>query len=378
MVAPVDRSVKIGGGDADPLRRRSVRPMDGAAVISTAPGRVNLIGDHTDHTEGLVLPMAVDLATTIEAERGGDRVELTSDTEQRPVVVALDGRVIDDGGGWGRYVAGVVVEVAPAVGMRGTITTTLPVGAGLSSSAALEVAVALALGAPADDPVALARLCQRAEQAASGVPCGIMDQLASAAGRPGHALLIDCHALTIEPVPIPDSVEIVVVDSGERRALADSAYAERAAACQAAETTIGPLRDARPGDEEAISDPVVRRRARHVMSENARVRAAADALRNGDVALVGASMTASHASLRDDFEVSTARLDDLVGRLSSRPGVWGARLTGAGFGGCAVALAERGALAAFGPERTWALRAAGGATVTGPAAGSAPSRTAPG
>ena len=170
--------------------------------------------------------------------------------------------------GWARYVAGVVAELRPSAGFIGTVNTTFPIGAGLSSSAALEVAVALALGFEGS-LLELAELCQRAEQRASGVPCGIMDQLASAAGVEGHALRIDCTSLAVDPIPIPDDIEVIVVDSGQRRALATSAYAERAAACQAAQWVAGPLRDASLTDLERLGDDTVRRRARHVVTENA-------------------------------------------------------------------------------------------------------------
>ena len=227
----------------------------------------------------------------------------------------------------------------PEVGLRGTVTTTLPVGAGLSSSAALEVSVALALGFEGT-PLELAQLGQRAERQATGVPSGIMDQLASAAGVEGSALLIDCHTLDVTPVPVPEQARIVVVHSGESRTLEGSAYAERAAQCAAAEAVVGPLRLADLPHLDDIDDPLVRRRARHVVTENARVRQAAEALRSGDLFTVGEAMTASHASLRDDFAVSTPGLDHLVEHLQDTPGVWGARLTGAGFGGCAVALCD--------------------------------------
>jgi galactokinase len=325
-------------------------------VRAFAPGRVNLIGDHTDTTGGLVLPMAIHLGTTVEVERGGREVRLRSDAEDEPAVVALD--VAEPAAvepAWARYVAGVVAEVRPSAGARGTVTTTLPVGAGLSSSAALEVAVALALGFDGA-PVALALACQRAEHAASGVPSGIMDQLASAAGVEGSALLIDCTTLDRTPVPLPPDVEVVVVHSGEPRALAGSAYAERRRQCEAAEAVVGPLRSASPEAVAAIDDPLLRRRARHVVTENARVRDAAAALRAGDAVAAGAAMAASHASLRDDFEVSTPALDRLVAELAATPGVFGARLTGAGFGGCAVALTRPGAL-----RQGWVVRAVDGA-----------------
>ncbi|HEX2043229.1 MAG TPA: galactokinase [Acidimicrobiales bacterium] len=323
-----------------------------------APGRVNLIGDHTDYTGGLVLPMAVDLGTTVELERGGPTVELVSATEPEPAVVPLD---VADAAlvspGWARYVAGVVAVVRPVAGGTGRVTSTLPQGAGLSSSAALEVALALALGFEGS-PVELAKACQRAELLAWGTPTGIMDQLASAAGRAGHALLVDCTSLEVGAVPLPDSAEVVVVDSGERRSVARSAYAERRRQCEEAAALIGPLREASLEDVARLEDPVLRRRARHVVSENGRVLDAARCLRDGDVSGAGRLMSESHASLRDAFEVSTPGLDRLVEHLLETPGVYGARLTGAGFGGCVVALARPGTAA---PGRR--LRAADGARV---------------
>ncbi len=293
-----------------------------------APGRVNLIGDHTDYNDGFVLPAAIDLECVV---RSAPR----TDSQMRV-------RWLDDENG-DRYAEAVRQELAllgrADVGIDAEVTSTVPVGSGLSSSAALEVALAVALCAAADfwlEPTELARVCQRAEQRASGVPCGIMDQLTSVAGRVGHALLIDCRSLEIEPIPIPAELEIVVVHSGLPRALAGSAYAERRAACERTAARLGleALRDATA--EQVTDDP----RARHVVSENARVLEAADALRSSDLARLGGLMAASHASLRDDFEVSTPELDALVTELTAA-GALGARLTGAGFGGCVVALADR-------------------------------------
>lgn len=338
--------------------------MTGERVRVRAPGRVNLIGDHTDYTGGLVLPLAIDLETVVEGVRGGDVVALASDHDPETALVPCD--VADPtsvGPGWARHVAGVVAEVRPSEGLVGTVTTTLPVGGGLSSSAALGVGIALALRPDVTDALTIAQIAQRAEHRATGVPCGIMDQLAVAGGRAGHALLIDCGALVVEPVPLPDDLDVVVVHSGQARRLEGSPYGERAAQCRAAEAVIGPLREAGPGTEVAITDPVVRARARHVLGENARVRAAVDALRVRDLALLGALLQASHASLRDDFAVSTPVLDTLVGRLVATPGVLGARLTGAGFGGCVVAVAEPGALDGWGPEPAWRVRPSAGATV---------------
>jgi galactokinase len=322
-------------------------------VLARAPGRVNLIGDHTDYTGGLVLPMAIDLETVVELDRGVPWVELVSADEDEPAFLDLadphEPSLVHPT--WARYVAGVVDVLRPEQGGVGFVRSTVPIGAGLSSSAALEVAVALALGF-SGSALDLALTCQRAEQVASGVPCGIMDQLASAAGVAGHALRIDCRSLEVVPVPLPDRVGVVVVDSGTRRQLATSFYGVRRAQCEEAEVLIGPLRDATLDDVESIAHDDLRRRARHVVTENARVEAFAEALAAGDAASAGARMVESHASLRDDFEVSTHVLDDLVDHLVARPGVFGARLTGAGFGGCVVALVEHGADLGL-PAATW-------------------------
>jgi galactokinase len=333
-----------------------------------APGRVNLIGDHTDHAGGLALPMAIHLGTTIQFERGGDVVALTSDVEPVRAVVPLD--VVDPASvtpDWARYVAGVVTELRPRVGLRGAVTTDLPVGGGLSSSAALEVAVALALGGPRD-ALALARLCQRAEQRGPRVPCGLMDQITCVAAIPGHALFVDFLAETWWPVPMPESLAVHVVHCGVHRRLDTSSYAQRRRECEAAAAEIGPLRAASVEDLGAIRDPVARRRARHVVTENGRVRAMIHALRTDDMETAGALLRYSHRSLRDDFEVSIPELDDLVERLSDTPGVHGARLTGAGFGGCVVVFADSAAdLESFGG---WRVLASGGALSPGRAGSS--------
>jgi galactokinase len=330
-------------------------------VRATAPGRVNLIGDHTDYTGGFVLPIAIDRATVVEGRRGGRVVRLRSRQEPGeaafPTTVEHPHAVAPM---WARYAAGVAKVLVPAEGFDGEVRSTVPVGAGLSSSAALCVGVALALGFTGT-PLELAALAQRAEHVATNVPCGIMDQLASAAGVAGHALLIDCTDHTVEPVPLPADVEVWVERVGGPRRLAGSPYADRRAQCDAAAAVVGPLRSIASVDElDAIEDDVVRRRARHVVTENARVVACADALRRRDAAAAGALMVESHRSLRDDFEVSTDALDAAVARLTSTPGVLGARLTGAGFGGCVVALAEPGAPVGAG---AWRVEAVGGATV---------------
>ncbi len=337
--------------------------MNDTAIVATAPGRVNLIGDHTDTTDGWCLPMAIDLAVTLRGTRGGDTVSLRSTLEAEPAIVPVNHDPDLDGPSssrpaWARYVAGVVSELRPSTGLVGVVTSTLPAGAGLSSSAALEVAVALALGFEGD-PLQLARLCQRAEQQASGVPCGLMDQMASIFGVDGHALWLDCLNLTVEPVRLPDYAEVVVVHSGTSRRLAGSAYAARRRQVKAAQQIVGPLRRSSLEELSAIADDVLRRRARHVITENQRVQAFAAALGADDVAAAGALMIESHASLRDDFEVSTPALDGLVERLTATPGVWGARLTGAGFGGCVVALTATGALESS--PGVWRVRPSSGA-----------------
>jgi galactokinase len=317
-------------------------------IVSHAPGRVNLIGDHTDHTGGFCLPMAIGQGVTVRATVGGARVRLRSETEAGLADIELDvadARTAEPP--WARYVAGVVSQLRPAAGIDGVITSTLRAGVGLSSSAALEVAVALALGADLADPVALARRCQAAEHAARGVPTGILDQLASISGQAGCGLLLDCSALHVTPVPLPPDVEWVVVVPNAGRSLAASAYSERVAELATAEAAIGRLRDASLDDLVGIDDPVVRRRARHVVTENERVHAFAVAVGAGDVAVAGALMRDSHRSLRVDFESSTPPIDELCAALDQRPGVFGSRITGGGWGGAVVVLTSPGALAGF-------------------------------
>jgi galactokinase len=359
-----------GRASAGPAGRRLGLAGDAIAVRAHAPGRVNLIGEHTDYTGGLVLPMAVDLGTTVSLVRGGATVALGSDQEPEPVAVGLgvpqDPAVLASvRPPWGRFVAGVVAALRPTAGGRGSVASTVPVGAGMSSSTSLMVATALALGF-VGTATELALLLQRAEQAASGVPCGVMDQLTSAAGVAGHALLIDCDTLEVAPVRLPEGVEIAVVHSGQSRRLVDSAYAERRAQCEAAAAVVGPLRGVTLQDLAAIADDTERARARHVVTENSRVLDFAAALGAGEVREAGRLMVASHASLRDDFAVSTPALDGLVQALTARPGVHGARLMGAGFGGCVVALTEPGAITPSAADGVWIVHAVDGASV-GPA-----------
>jgi galactokinase len=322
-----------------------------------APGRVNLIGDHTDYTGGLVMPMAIDRYTEIEGTRGGDRVRLTSFDEPDPVDLPLE---IDDPQhvepSWAKYVAGVVAELHPAEGFTGRVSTDIPIGAGLSSSHALQVAVAMALG-HRGGIIDLAQLTQRAENRSSGVPTGIMDQLTIAAGVAGHALMIDCGALTVQPVPVPADLE-VVVQFIAHRTLVGSAYADRVAECAAAEALIGPLREATEEQARSIDDPVLRMRAMHVTAENRRVREFAAALAAGDLVEAGRLVKDGHESLRLLYATSTPVMDAAVAALNATPGVYGARMTGGGFGGCVVALTEPGAL-----TQGWVVQAVDGARI---------------
>jgi galactokinase len=324
-----------------------------------APGRVNLIGEHTDYNEGLVLPFAIDRGISIAIRPSDDRrVEITLEATGESDGFDLDA-IGPRTGRWIDYVAGTAWSMAetglPTTGFRGRLTSDLPAGAGLSSSAALEVAAAWALSGgdrPAVDPLDLAHTTRRAENAYIGVASGLMDPVSVILGRAGHALLLDCRSLAWRHVPLPPAVDLVVIHSGMPRALATSEYNARRAECEAAvaglaaiDPGVRSLRDVTPAALEAARDAlpdVPHRRARHVVTENARVEAVVAALEAGDLETVGDAMRASHASLRDDFDVSSPALDTLVEIAGSVPGVIGARLTGAGFGGCIVALVRDG------------------------------------
>jgi galactokinase len=317
--------------------------MSEALLSYQSPGRVNLIGDHTDYTGGLVLPMAIDRYTTISGIRTPSTIRLRSHNEPEPVEfelpISAPEKVTPS---WGRYVAGVAAEMQNrARGFEGEISCTIPIGAGLSSSAALEVATALALG-DTSTPVERAKLCQRAEFRSVGVPCGIMDQLTVTSGIRDHALLIDCHELTILPVRLPNDVKVVVQFIAERK-LTSGGYAERVTQCDTAEEIIGPLRLANLSSLAKIADKTIFRRARHVVSENQRVRDFAAMLRTGDLKSAGKLMIESHNSLDQDFETSTPQMNAAVATANSQPGVFGARMTGGGFGGCIVILADAAA-----------------------------------
>ena len=324
--------------------------------VAEAPGRVNLIGEHTDYNDGFVLPAAIDRTVEVAAtpmEGNNVRVysaDFDARDEWRTDAPRRTGRRE-----WRDYVRGVGWALLDGgYELRGAdlaIMGDVPQGAGLSSSAALEVAVAGALCAVAGinmDAEKAAVLCQKAENQFVGVQCGIMDQLTAASAKAGHAMLIDCRSLEIEDVRLPDDLAIVVVDSKVARVLGETAYNERRDECAAAARALGvaSLRDANEGAIDGLPEPL-KRRARHVVSENRRVLEAVDALRAGDVHRFGELMFESHASLRDDFEVSTPELDLLVELASDVEGVIGARLTGAGFGGCTVNLVAPDAVRRF-------------------------------
>ena len=332
------------------------------------PGRVNLIGDHTDYNQGLALPMAIPMGVTVSfSPADAPTLTVASTSFDEYAVVPLDADPTTVEPPWARLVAAVASQAGLGAGGTVDIDSTLPLGSGLSSSAALSVALAIVFGAASadSDPDRLARLCQEAEHRI-GVPIGLMDPLVSAAGRSGHAMLIDFDAGTRRHIRIPDDVEIVVVDSGQRRSLTNSAYAERVAECRAAAEVVGPLGRCAPDDLVALRDPVLARRARHVVTECARVRDTASALLADDLVTAGALLTASHRSLADDYAVSTPVLDDLVAALTTQPGVLGARMTGAGFGGCVVALTRPGAVdTGAWPTPAWRVAACDGALVGG-------------
>ena len=321
-----------------------------------APGRVNLIGEHTDYTGGLVFPMAIDRGTTLTFTSHDGTIELTSDSAQGTVSVEVpfSGDVAAVVPHWGTYVAAMASEVGATSGLRGHIVSDIPAGAGLSSSAALECAIGLALGFDGT-ALELSQAAQRAEHRATGVPTGIMDQLSIASGIAGHASLIDCHSLEVTPHVVPSDIEVVVKFIAHRT-LEGSEYADRVAECARAEDEIGPLRLATLAEVAGISDDVAMRRARHVVTENQRVRDFAVALAAGDYTEAGRIMTEGHVSLRDDFDVSTTQMDQAVAALNANPGVFGTRMTGGGFGGCIVAICKPGAL-----TDGWVVTASAGA-----------------
>ncbi|NXT71644.1 GALK1 Galactokinase, partial [Chaetops frenatus] len=344
-------------------RRAHEAAFGGAAVLAAwAPGRVNLIGEHTDYNGGFVLPMALQLGTVLvgsPTQDGTISIVTTSAEADEPHRVQFPaprpGSSLSPGlPRWANYVKGVIQHYrgGPVPGFSAVIASDIPLGGGLSSSASLEVATYTFLQqlCPDDgDLVAKALACQKAEHTFAGMPCGIMDQFISVMGKEGHALLIDCRSLETVPVPLGDAgLAVLITNSKVRHTLAGSEYPRRRQHCQEAAAALGKasLRDATLAElEEArarLGDEVFRR-ARHVVGEIARAARAAQALQHRDYGTFGRLMVESHNSLRDDFEVSCPELDQLVAAALEVDGVYGSRMTGGGFGGCTVTLLEAGA-----------------------------------
>jgi galactokinase len=347
------------------LRDRFRARFGAVPRLFRAPGRVNLIGEHTDYNDGFVLPAAIELATFVGVAPRADRtLRVHSENFDETVTFDLDEASPRARDHWSDYPRGVAVTLERAGhGLRGAdlwIDGEVPLGSGLSSSAAVEVATAHALLAASErslSPVAVAKLCQRAENEFVGTRCGIMDPLIACLGREGHALLLDCRSLDARPVPIPDAVVLVICHTGVRHALASSAYNERRAQCEEGvralaeiDPAVRALRDVTLTaleESRRRMSPVVYARCHHVVTENQRTLHAASALERGDVVTAGRLLAASHASLRDAYEVSCRELDALVDAAAALPGVLGARMTGGGFGGCTVSLVRPDAVDAF-------------------------------
>jgi galactokinase len=335
----------------DAFRERAGSEPDG---IWVAPGRVNLIGDHTDHNDGFVLPLAIDRhVVAAVARRAGEGIRAWSLQERAPATFEVGRIGRNEPGGWAGYVAGV----AWAIGQEGVaiggfdmvLDGAVRPGAGLASSAAVECATALAIAdlfATGLSRQELARAARRAEVEIVGVPCGVMDQMAAMCCRVGSAMFLDTRSLEMDHLPLAlDGLALLVVDVGRPHRLVQGSYARRLAECGAAARQLGlaALRDATDADVGRLVDETVRRRARHVVSENRRVLEVASLLRRDATAEIGPILAASHFSLRDDFEVSTPELD-AVAEACIRGGALGARMTGAGFGGCVIALVPNNAL----------------------------------
>jgi galactokinase len=326
--------------------------------VVRAPGRVNLIGEHTDYNDGFCLPMAIDRATWIALRPREGAVAVHARDMDDALTFALDA-LPREGAQWGRYVTGVAWALQEngytLSGWEGVLSGNVPIGSGLSSSAALEMAVARAFAAVSGfawEPTRMAQMAQQAENHWLGLKSGIMDQLISANGQADHALLMDCRSLALTPVPLPAGTVIVVMDTRTPRDLIHSAYNERRAECERAAEVLGvaAMRDA--GSAELVRaagklDDTSFRRARHVITENERTLAAAEAMRAGDAGELGRLMNASHDSLRHDYEVTSDTLNAMVESARRQPGCLGARMTGAGFGGCAIALVRAAAVEPF-------------------------------
>jgi galactokinase len=327
--------------------------------VYRAPGRVNLIGEHTDHNEGFVMPMAIDFSTWVAiAPRAGRQIALRSENLVDAVEFDLDQPETHGAGHWSDYSRGVALVLERAGyrlhGAHLLVQSEVPIGSGLSSSAAIEVATGLALLDNSGLTVAgpeLARLCQQAENEFVGIRCGLMDQFISCMGQTGKALLLDCRSLEYRLLPLPDEVSVVVCNTMVKHELASSAYNARRADCEAGVRFIAAVspevKSLRDVNIEALErfgpelSEQIYRRCRHVVTENARVLAAAAALERRDMTAFGEFMRESHRSLRDDYEVSCAELDLMADLGNETEGVYGARMMGGGFGGCTVNLVEK-------------------------------------
>nr|XP_046256971.1 galactokinase-like [Scatophagus argus] len=328
-----------------------------------APGRVNLIGEHTDYNQGFVLPMALPLVTVVVgSQTSGHDVTVVTATKDADEPRRMDFSLPTDGSplspglpSWANYVKGVIqhYRAPPVLGFRAVITSSVPLGGGLSSSASLEVAFYTFLQQlkPDDgDKISKALACQQAEHTHAGVPCGIMDQFVSVLGREGHALLLDCRSLEATPVPLADpGLVILITNSNVKHSLTGSEYPTRRRQCEEASSILGKesLRDATMKDLEEMKDrldDVTYRRARHVIEEIERTVRAAEALKRGAYKEFGKLMVESHGSLRDLYEVSCRELDELVSAAMEVEEVFGSRMTGGGFGGCTVTLLQAHAI----------------------------------
>ena len=332
--------------------------FDGQPKIYQAPGRVNLIGEHTDYNQGFVMPAAIDFSTWIAIGPRTDRkLSVRSENFSETAELDLDEAPAQGKGHWSDYPFGVAVSLVQSCHrLRGAnilVRGEVPIGSGLSSSAAIEVATGLALLDNAEvkiDRLELAKLCQRAENEFVGMRCGLMDQFIACFGKAGHALMLDCRSLDFQLLALPPDVKLVVCNTGVRHELAASEYNARRADCEEGVRLLAQkissaqsLRDVTMNDLERLKSElpeVVYRRCRHVVSENHRVIDAAAALTSGDLTLFGKLMAESHQSLRDDYEVSCKELDLMVDLANKAEGVVGARMTGGGFGGCTINLVD--------------------------------------
>lgn len=322
------------------------------AIIVRAPGRVNLIGEHTDYNDGFVLPMAIDRSFWMALSPREDSIVQVHSLDLDEFDAFDAAKPLHNRGGWGEYMRGIAWYLSKQgyqlTGWNGVTAGNIPIGAGLSSSAGVELATARAFCAVSGIewlPVEMAKAAQRTEIEWVGVNCGIMDQLISAAGVAGHAVLIDCRSLVLEAVPLPAGTSIVILDTSTRRELVNSAYNERQKQCKEAAAFFGvtALRDVSWNDfnqRSAGMPMLIQKRAKHVISENERTLKAAEAMKAGDVNTMGILMNESHRSLSEDFEVSSEALNAIVVLAQSHPECYGARMTGAGFGGCGVALVK--------------------------------------